>query len=46
MNNGEVFVPKERSPRGIAEIFKNKDTPTSPSFLRMMLMEEILIQIF
>ena len=44
MNNGEVFVPKERSPRGVAnEIFKNNIEllPTSPSFLRMMLMEEI-----
>jgi long-chain acyl-CoA synthetase len=44
MNNGEVFVPKERTPRGIAnEIFENKIEllPTSPSFLRMMLIEEV-----
>lgn len=44
INNGEVFVPNERSPIGIAkEIFKNKIEllPTTPSFLRMMLIENI-----
>ena len=44
MNNGEVYVPKERSPMGIAhEINKNKIEllPTSPSFLRMMLIEKV-----
>ena len=44
MNNGEVFVPNERSPIGIAnEISKNSIEllPTSPSFLRMMLIEKV-----
>ena len=44
INNGEVYVPLERSPMGIAkEIHKHKIEllPTTPSFLRMMLIENI-----
>ncbi len=44
INNGEVYVPNERSPMGIAkEIYKNKIEllPTTPSFLRMMLIEKV-----
>lgn len=44
MNNGEIYVPSERSPLGIAnEIYKHSIEllPTSPSFLRMMLIENI-----
>lgn len=44
INNGEVFVPNARTPIGIAnEIKKNNIQllPTTPSFLRMMLIEKI-----
>jgi acyl-CoA synthetase (AMP-forming)/AMP-acid ligase II len=44
INNGEVFVPDARTPIGIAnEIKKNNIQllPTTPSFLRMMLIEKI-----
>lgn len=44
INNGEVYVPSERTPLSIAkEIFANdiELLPTSPSFLRMMLIEKV-----
>ena len=44
INNGQIFVPSERTPKAIAEdINKHKVEllPTSPSFLRMMLLEKI-----
>jgi len=44
INNGQVFVPSERTPKAIAEDinkYKVELLPTSPSFLRMMLLEKI-----
>lgn len=44
INNGEVFVPTDRSPKSIAKDIKKYKVellPTSPSFLRMMLIEKI-----
>ncbi len=43
-NNGEIVIPKERTPTAIAEDIKEHKIelfPTSPSFLRMMLINKV-----
>ena len=43
-NNGEIVIPRERTPSAIAEDIKEHEIelfPTSPSFLRMMLINNV-----